>query len=51
MSRKKRKCYVEEGQRQSGDQVWDVFFCELEKFIGLVFSRGVIEGRNFLVEH
>ena len=47
MLRNIRKCTVEEGRRQTGDQTWNVSLQELDKFIGLLVSRGVIGGRNF----
>ena len=47
MLRNIKKCTVEEGRRQTGDQTWDVTLHELDQFIGLVVARGVIGGRNF----
>jgi len=48
MLQKIRKCTVDQGQRQTGDQVWEVFFCELEKFMSFVVAHGVIEGTTCL---
>ena len=47
MMRNIKKCTVEEGRRQTGDQNWTVSLHKLDKSIGLMFARGVIGGRNF----
>jgi len=48
MLRNIRKCSVEEGRRQCGGQAWDLALFELEKFIGLVVARSVIEDASSL---
>ena len=50
MLRHKKKCTVEEEQRRTGDQTWDVFLHELDKLIGLMVARGVIGGQNFTLK-
>ena len=47
MLRNIKKGTVEKEQRRFGDQTWDVFLHEFDKFFGLVVARGVIGGRNF----
>ena len=47
MLRNIKTCAVEEGRSRTGDKTWGVFLHKLDKFIGLLVARGVIEGRNF----
>ena len=42
MLRNIKKCTVEEEQRRTGNQTWDVSLHELDKFIGLVIARVVM---------
>ena len=48
MLRDVQRCTNEEGKRANGNQTWQVTLEELEKFIGLIITRGIIGGRIFV---
>lgn len=50
MLRHVQRCTNEEGKRVTGDQAWHVTLEEMEKFIGLLITRGIIGGRNLPVK-
>ena len=50
MLRNIRKCTAAEANRLSEEMNWDVTLNELDKFIGLVIARRILEQRDFSVE-
>ena len=45
MQRSIQKCTMAKAQRITGDPNWRISLDELEKFLGLITARGVIDGR------